>query len=124
MTSFLPSTRRPDITVTPSGRIDIAARVVRLLNMQPGDVIGLTHIDSEYYLYIRLRAQQVVGRHECRVRPTTRRARGTFRTWSVRLARFIRSAAQASQLVLRFPCGEPHIVDNITYIPIIIRSIL
>ncbi len=130
MTSILQSTRRPDITVNASGRIDITARIARLLNLHPGDVIGISREGVEYYLYVRLAASAAVGRHEGACLPTSRRSRGgSFRTWSVRLASALREAAGPAALgsplaTLRLPCGEPRVINDKTYIPIIIRCAL
>lgn len=125
MTSLLPdSTRRPDITVNISGRIDITCRIARLLKLNPGDVIDVCRSEVEYYLYVRHLAADIVGRHEGQCFPTSRGGRGSYRTWSVRLAKAIREASGSEDLIIRLPCGEPEVINEKVYIPIIIRCVL
>ncbi len=122
MTSILPNSRRPDLTVCASGRIDITSRIARTLDLQPGDIIDVSYSDREYYLYIRRRASDAVGRHEGHCFPTLRgRNRGSYRTWSVRLAKAIHKACNNNTPTLRLPCGEARIVNERVYIPIIIH---
>ncbi|MBR2747157.1 MAG: hypothetical protein IKD95_02210 [Bacteroidales bacterium] len=67
MESILGSrSRRPDIRFCSNGRIDISSRVVRALGIQEGDVLDILHDSDEYYLYVRLKAEETVGRHEAR----------------------------------------------------------
>lgn len=124
MTSILPNSRRPDLTVNISGRIDITARVARLLNLQPGDVIDVSVSGPEYYLYVRHLASEIVGRHEGKCFATRPTGRGSLRTWSVRLAKALRAASGSRELIVRFPCGDPVIIDNKIHIPIIIHNLL
>lgn len=125
MTSLLPDSRRPDMSVCFSGRIDITSRVARMLNLHPGDVIDICHSGSEYYLYVRISASEAVGRHEGQCYPTSNSAAGgTFRVWSARLARAILDASGSGNRKLRFPCGLPVIINNKTYIPAIIHCSL
>ena len=120
MTSLLPNSRRPDITVNVTGRIDITCRIARKLDLHPGDVIDVSQSGQEYYLYVRHTADNIVGRHEGQCYPTSRGGHGSYRTWSVRLARAIRAASGHADMILRFPCGEAVVIDNKIYIPIII----
>ena len=125
MTSLLPTTtRRPDITVNISGRIDITCRIAKMLNLNPGDVIDVCKSGVEYYLYVRHLAVDIVGRHEGQCYPTSRGGRGSYRTWSVRLAKAIRDANGCEDFILRLPCGEPQIINEKIYVPIIIRCAL
>ena len=124
MTSLLPNSRRPDLTVNLSGRIDITCRIARKLDLHPGDVIDVCQSGPEYYLYVRHLAANIVGRHEGQCFPTSRGGRGSYRTWSVRLARAIRAASGNEDFILRLPCGEAVVIDNKIYIPIIIRCSL
>ena len=102
-------------------RIDVTSRIVRLLDMHPGDVIDICRDGPEYYLYIRHRAADIVGRHRGQAYPTTRGGHGSYRAWSVSLARAIRQAAGRSGDTLRLLCGRPETIAGRTYIPIIIR---
>lgn len=124
MTSLLPNSRRPDLTVNISGRIDITCRIARLLNLQPGDVIDVCKSGMEYYLYVRHLAANIVGRHEGQCFPTSRGGRGSFRTWSVRLAKAIRAASGCEDFILRLPCGAAEVINEKVYVPIIIRCAL
>lgn len=124
MTSLLPNSRRPDLTVNISGRIDITCRIARMLDLHPGDVIDVCQSGQEYYLYVRHLAADLRGRHEGQCYPTSRGGNGSYRTWSVRLARAIRAAGGYDDLILRFPCGEAVTVNEKTCVPIIIRCSL
>lgn len=64
MNSILQNTRRPDISFYPDGRIDITARVAKILNLQEGDVIDIASDGKEYLLYRKLKASDIIGRHE------------------------------------------------------------
>ena len=52
MITLLQRTRRPDITFCRNGRISITARVVRALNIQPGDSINVAFHHDECYLLV------------------------------------------------------------------------
>lgn len=123
MTSILQtSTRRADISFFPNGRIDISAHVARQLHLADGDVIDIGCADGEYYLYIRVTAPNVVGRHAGVCHPTKARS-NNFRAYSVRLtsalARLVGSSA-----ILRCPCGDAELHANSIRIPIITRLAL
>lgn len=121
MTDFLKSTRRPDITVTSFGRIDITVRVARLLSLAPGDVISLLPRGSELYLIRKLTAGQAIGRHRGQCAYSSR-TKGSLRTWSVAMAQTIFDAARQAHgdlQILRLPCGEPEQIDGFTAVPII-----
>lgn len=82
------STRRPDITVYRNGRIDITSRISGLLDLQTGDVIDVCSDGSDWYLYIRCKGCDCVGRHEAQVFPTNkgkRRSRN-FRVYSRKIS--------------------------------------
>lgn len=121
-----PSSRRPDITFRPDGRIDIAARVARALALSPGDIIDVAEpIPGEYCLYVRLCAPSAVGRHEGRCYPViTRLPRGAYRAWSKRLAAAVIRLAGGSDRPLRLSCGTPFFNGGQTYIPIILKLAL
>ncbi|MBD5210977.1 MAG: hypothetical protein HDS77_06905 [Bacteroidales bacterium] len=122
MTSILNNSRRPDITVNISGRIDITSRIVKLLNMQAGDVVDVCQHGVEYFLYVRRTSQEIVGRHEGLCFPTSRGGRGSYRTWSVRLAKALRDVCGKEDYIVRFPCGEAQVIDEKIYVPIIVRN--
>ncbi len=65
--------RQPDVIFRRSGQFDLTARVVRLLDIAPGDVIDIIADDGEFYLYIARHAPS--GRYRGRVvrsKPHTR----------------------------------------------------
>lgn len=121
MIRLLQNTRRPDVTLHASGRIDIAARAARLLGLCAGDVISiaLDERTGEAYLYIR--HHNAVGRHEAQVYPTNKRGKvcNNFRCHSKRITS--RLLAEGQQ-VARLPAGDP--LDTQTFgvaLPLIIR---
>lgn len=81
----LSHTRRADISFLENGRVDITSRVVRLLDIHPGDVLSIVITGGEWYLYVANRAETLVGRHEAQCFPTKKGSRN-FRLWSHRLA--------------------------------------
>lgn len=67
---FITNTRRADVSFCDNGRIDLTSRVVRALDIKPGDVIGIMSAAGETYLYVAHRADTLVGRHEGQCHPT------------------------------------------------------
>lgn len=127
MTSLLPNTRRPDIIFHPNGRIDITARIAKMLNLQGGDVIDVALSNGEYLLYVRLRATECVGRHDATVHPTNKgkRRNNNFRAYSRRLCKAMRSAISglSTEKSLRLPAGTPVLIEqNLTAIPLITHN--
>lgn len=107
MRSVLGSTRRPDITFHQSGKIDITARVSNVIGIEDGDVIDLAEDRGEYYLYVRVKASDAIGKHEGRCRSTKRCKNGSrnFRAYSKRLCDFVLSRS-GSQGKVRVPTGK------------------
>ena len=104
MQTILQTTRRPDVSFFPSGKIDITARVARMLDLHPGDVIDIAINGSEFLLFVRVR--QASGNHEAIVRPTKRRSHN-FRCYSRRLCQFMISQHCTSHSTpLRVPAGR------------------
>lgn len=123
MRSVLGSTRRPDITFHQSGKIDITARVSNAIGLQDGDVIDLAEDRGEYYLYVRAKACDAVGKHEGRCRSTKHCKGGSrnFRAYSKRLCNFVFSLS-GGQGKVRVPAGKgEHIPSLGEAINIIIR---
>ena len=129
MTSLLPNSRRPDVTFYPDGRIDITARIAKILELQSGDVIDVAAHYGEYLLYVRLRASGCVGRHEAQVYPSKRGKykANNFRAYSKTICCAIRKAATVpgcktagESNPLRLPAGT-HVTFGIygTAIPLI-----
>lgn len=108
MTSILDNTRRPDVSFYRGGRIDITARVAKILKLRKGDVIDVAYDGWEYMLYVRSRGTVTVGRHEAKCFPTNRgklRA-NNFRAHSAKLCRAILNASMAADAA-RLPAGQP-----------------
>lgn len=103
MQRILTVSRRPDITFYPNGRIDITARIARAIKLQHGDVIDIAINGSERYIYVRLRADKVNGRHTATVYATKKRSHN-FRCYSRELCRAM--IGTDSNSILRCPAGK------------------
>jgi len=109
MTSLLPNSRRPDVIFHPNGRIDITARIAKVLQLQNGDVIDVAVSYDEYLLYVRLRAAECVGRYEATVHPTNKGKHDSnnFRAYSHRLYTSIKQVSRVSDnRPIRLPAGS------------------
>ena len=126
MSSILHNSRRPDVVFHNNGRIDITARIAKLLRLQDGDVVDIDTDYGEYLLYVRLRSAQRIGRHEATVHPTNRgkHNNNNFRAYSKNLCRaFRRHIGYNADKPLRLPAGSPVIFGpNGTAIPIITHN--
>jgi predicted aspartyl protease len=116
MTSIVPKSRRPDITFTQSGCIELSARVVRALGIEAGDVIDIGREGREHYLYVAIRAADKVGRHRCEVRRVMRGER-TSRVYSVAHCRYFLADGQEK---VSLPVGEVTEVGGYKAMPIIV----
>ena len=119
MKSILPPSRKHDITIHPSGKIDISARIARRLALSPGDIIDIAEEEGEWYIYVKLRAGTYTGAHEGRVWPTNKSG-GTFRLSSRPIAAAVLAAAGV-QSRLRLPCGAEILREGTIYITLIYR---
>ena len=81
MTTLLPNTRRPDVSFYANGRIDITARVAKMLSLHENDVIDIALQGGEYLLYRKYKAESLIGRHEAQCHVTKR---GLFRSNNIR----------------------------------------
>ena len=128
MQSLVPNSRRPDVTFYPYGRIDISSHVAVKLGLRRGDVIDVAEHMGEYLLYVRQRAENVVGRHEAFVFPSCKgkKQANNFRSYSRKLCKAIYNASRKSfdeYKKLRLPAGEPVTIENYgTAVPIITRN--
>lgn len=123
MKSILGNTRKSDITFYDNGRIDISARVSKMLSLQKGNVIDVLEDDGELYLYVRFH-EQVVGRHEAACFSTHLGSRH-FRAWSQKLSRYIIRAGGSSLNKVALGVGAPVELPNVGIaLPIIYRHIL
>lgn len=107
MKSLLGTVRRSDVICRADGRFVLKARVVRALNISPGDVVDVLSDGCEYYLYIACHADRALcGSYEAQVFPS--RAKGTcrhFRGSSSRLCKAILAVSKAVDKAA-LPCGE------------------
>ncbi len=88
MHSILQFTRRPDVTLYATGRIDITSRVAKTIGIKDGDVIDIAESNGEYWIYIRQHAESVVGAHEATVRSSKKGSRN-LRCYSKRLCQYM-----------------------------------
>ena len=98
------NTRRPDVSFYNNGRIDITSVVARVLNLHEGDVVDIDCQNGEYLLYVRLRSNEAIGRHEARCYPT-KDGGHNFRTYSKKLCDAILTACNATSEA-RLSMGE------------------
>ena len=107
MHSILQMTRRPDVTLYSSGRIDITSRVAKVIDLHEGDVIDIAEDEGEYWIYIRQHADSVVGFHEATVKSSKAGSRN-FRCYSARLCQYMLSVHGISGkgVTLRVPTGR------------------
>jgi hypothetical protein len=123
MTSILGNTRRPDIKFHHSGRIDISAAITRQLSLSRGDVIDIIIHKGEYYLIVRAKANQILGRHEAQCFVTNLKAKhcDSLRAYSKRLCEAILQVTGSSEAYL--PAGAAETIEPYgTAIPLITRN--
>lgn len=116
----LQHTRRPDLSFLESGRVDITSRVVRLLDIHPGDVLSIVIVKGEWYLYVANRAESLVGRHEAQCFPTKKGSRN-FRLWSRSLASAVLTECGGVSRA-DLPAGEVSDVLGFPTVPIITQN--
>ena len=97
MKSILGNTRKADITFYSSGRIDITARVAKILSLNHGDVIDIIIGHTEWYLYVKHRAP-TVGRHGATVYRSNSKG-NNFRTYSKKTCSYILYECEAEDQV-------------------------
>lgn len=122
MQSLLGNTRKADIIFYSSGRIDITARVVKALDLQPGDVIDVMCGKGEFYLYRKYPAP-TVGRHEGTAFPTNRKG-NHFRVQSKALCAAILQECGVSDKAKLCVGASVSITDQKNALPIITKNVL
>lgn len=126
MTTLLDNTRRPDVTFHANGRIDITARVSKMLMLQEGDVIDIAIEGGEYLMFRKHKAENLVGRHEAQCH-TTKRGKhhsNNMRVYSKKLCDAMLQAANATSSA-GMPAGATKELSNYgTAVIIITRSVL
>ena len=111
------------MTFHANGKIDISARVSNALSLSRGDVIDIMDDgDGEAYIYVKHRAP-VVGRHEAVCFPT-KDGGHHFRTWSLKLCRYVMDTCRMDVIRMGVPTGEPVTLDVGVALPIIYKYIL
>lgn len=127
MINLINNTRRHDIILHRSGRIDINARLARLLSLVPGDVINLCQEGIEVYLFVYKRATEVIGRHEARCYPS-KNSSHNFRAYSRTLCSVVfNNLSQVSPTTkkLRLFAGNAVTMPNgVLGVPIIYKLIV
>ncbi|MDE6297861.1 MAG: hypothetical protein K2L89_08435 [Muribaculaceae bacterium] len=121
MKPLLESTRRPDIEIRRNGRISLSARIVRILTLEPGDTVSVDIENGEYYLSLRARAGELIGRHHARCYPANRNS-SHYRLSSVRLATSLLHACGITGNRASLICGEPVTIQGKIRIPIITKT--
>lgn len=114
--SILGCKRRHDIAFHSNGRIDIASRIVKALEIGPGDVIDIATANGEFWLYVDVRASDACGKYEARCFPTKARSHN-FRAWSRRLC----SAFIKNNDCARFASGDVDMINGKMAVNIITR---
>jgi hypothetical protein len=116
------ASRRPDITIYRSGRIDISAHVADKLDIHQEDVIDIAaDDDGEIYLYVSHRAP-LYGRFRGRCVRTNRCGRH-MRAHSEPICDelFRQMHLPASVLVARIASGELRTINNVNYLTLILK---
>lgn len=106
------NSRRPDVTFHANGRIDITARVARVIGIADGDVIDVAFEGGEFYMFVKLKAEECTGRHEAQCW-ATKRGSHNFRAHSKRLCQNIMRLSGATD-VARLPVGDRALLFNKT----------
>lgn len=123
MTSILGNTRRADIKFHHSGKIEISATIAKQLSISRGDVIDIIIHKGEYYLVVRAKADQILGRHEAQCFTVNAKAKHShsFRAHSKRLCRAILQVTGSKEAFL--PAGIAESIEPYGIaIPLITRN--
>lgn len=127
MNSILRTTRKPDVTFYKSGRIDITARVAMLLRLAEGDIIDVATEKGEYFLYVKHRASEIVGKHEASVHPTNhgKTRANNYRAYSKTLTSAIYNVSRCEDENARIAAGDCVQIEGIgAALPLITRRLL
>ena len=118
--SVLGRTRRPDVSFSRSGRIELSSRVAQLLYLRVGDVIDIFIDDrtGDCFLCRKCHAQEGM-RHEAQVYRTNSCGKH-FRTYSRRLCREVLRIMRFHGDKIRLPIGGEIVsVEGDDVLPII-----
>lgn len=121
MKSLVEINKLPDISFYPNGRIDITARLAKMLNLQCGDVIDISREGGEYYLHKRFQDFKPIGRHAacCYATHRYKNTCNNLRVYYKPLTDHILALVGAD--VARLAVGEPVNVNGILAVPIIYK---
>lgn len=101
------------------GRIDITSRVAKILQLHEGDVVDIGVHQGEYYLYVRNRFTNIVGKHEAQCFASKKNS-CNFRAYSKKICSAILQLSQASKA--RIAAGEVVELPEVgRAVPLIIR---
>lgn len=119
MESLLGNSRRPDVTFYADGRIDITSRVAKILHLKDGDVVDIGVHQNEYYLYVRNKACNLIGKHEAQCFASKKNS-CNYRVYSRKLCSAILGISKTDKA--RIPAGEATELPDIgVAVPLIIR---
>ena len=122
MQSLLGNTRKPDVSFYRSGRIDITSNVAKILHLQSGDVIDVAKNEKDFFLYIKHKAKDIIGKHEAQCFGTNKgKECHNFRCYSARLCYAILTECHANECA-RLPIGEAGEFNGQPIVPIITRN--
>lgn len=119
--SLLEKSRKADISFHRNGKIDITARVARLLSLRRGDVIDVGVDNTECFLYVRHKGEDCIGRHEAQCSPTKRNSKN-FRAYSVRLCQAMMNFTGCLEDKLLLACGEKMEIGGRSFLTLIVRN--
>lgn len=116
MIRLLKHTRRPDISFSRNGKIRISASIVRALSIRPGDILNIAVEKGEYLLFATPAPD--FGRHHAQCYPTKKGSRN-FCANSTDLCTALLDNLGITSPKATFLTGEPLIIENTKYLPII-----
>ena len=111
-----------DIAVSPKVGVEAVAYAAHtgILNIEDGDVVDIGHQDREYYLFVRHRKENTLGRHEGKCFASKKGGRN-LRIYSRRICDAIFAECHAQQKV-QLAIGEPVEIAHIgIVVPLITR---
>jgi len=120
MVSLLGNSRRPDISFYRDGHINITARVAKQLQLQAGDVIDIAYHLGEYYLYVRAKGEQLIGKHKAQCYPT-KQGSHNFRCHSSKLCQSIMQISGATDAA-KLPTGQYVVRNGCPAVILIVRN--
>ena len=118
MEKLLNDIRRPDISFNRNGDISITSRVVRMLNISPGDSINIGHDNNEYFLYVVRVSENSNAKLCARCCPSKKKGLN-FRARSVTLSRNLLDRIGVVSQKASFFVGSLTCINEVDCLPII-----